>query len=81
MSTRTASPRRTRRRKPAAHERPARRPIARAASAPPVSDPSSSVVDLTRVVEARRRIASGWYDRSDVRDSLVEAVLQEMRSR
>jgi len=44
-------------------------------------DASASVVDLTRVVEARRRIASGWYDRSDVRKSLVEAVLQEMRGR
>jgi hypothetical protein len=42
---------------------------------------SANVVDLTRVVEARRRIASGWYDRSDVRKTLVEAVLQEMRSR
>jgi hypothetical protein len=39
------------------------------------------IVDLTRVVEARRRIASGWYDRSDVRASLVDAMLEEMRSR
>ena len=38
------------------------------------------VVDLTRVAEARRRIASGWYDRSDVRDSLVDAVLNEIKS-
>jgi len=69
MSTRTTTPRRTttRARKPAAHERPSRR------------DAGAGIVDLTRVVEARRRIASGWYDRSDVRQSLVEAVLEEMR--
>jgi hypothetical protein len=71
MSTRTTTPRATttRARKPAAHERPSRR------------DARASIVDLTRVVEARRRIASGWYDRSDVRQSLVEAVLEEMRGR
>jgi len=45
------------------------------------SNPDTRVVDLARVVEARRRIASGWYDRSDVRDRLVEAVLHEMRGR
>jgi hypothetical protein len=33
------------------------------------------------VVEARRRIAAGWYDRADVRLSLVEAVLEEIRGR
>jgi hypothetical protein len=68
----------TRRRKPAVHDRPKRREGERAA---PTSsgDRSASVVDLARVVEARRRIASGWYDRSDVRDSLVEAVLEEIR--
>ena len=42
---------------------------------------SASVVRLARVAEARRRIATGWYDRAEVRDSLVEAVLQEFRSR
>jgi len=42
---------------------------------------SAEVVDLSRVVEARRRIAAGWYDRTDVRQSLVEAVLREIRSR
>ena len=40
---------------------------------------SASVVRLARVAEARRRIATGWYDRAEVRDSLVEAVLQEIR--
>jgi hypothetical protein len=71
----------TRRRKPAAHDRPTRRAVARGPDARSVVDPNPRIVDLTRVVEARRRIASGWYDRSDVRDSLVEAMLQEMRSR
>ena len=77
----------TRRRKPAAHDRPTRRAVARAPASDPrstrvpaVGDPNPGIVDLTRVVEARRRIAAGWYDRSDVRDSLVEAMLQEMKS-
>jgi len=46
-----------------------------------VGTPNPRVVDLARVAQARRRIASGWYDRSDVRDSLVQAVLEEMRGR
>ena len=41
--------------------------------------PREGVVRLTRVLEARRRIATGWYDRADVRDSLVTAVLHEIR--
>ena len=40
---------------------------------------AASVVRLARVAEARRRIASGWYDRAEVRDSLVEAMLLEFR--
>ena len=43
--------------------------------------PLQDVVRLTRVAEARRRIASGWYDRADVRESLVDAVLQEILHR
>lgn len=45
--------------------------------------PSSScgVVRLGRVAEARRRIASGWYDRAEVRDRLVEVMLVEIRER
>jgi len=57
--------------------RAAREPVARALKLVPV--PSTRVVSLARVAEARRRIASGWYDRSEVRDSLVDAVLQEIR--
>jgi len=76
MSTRTASTRspNARRRKPAAHARPSRR-----AAGAPASSARDGIVDLTRVVEARRRIASGWYDRADVRLSLVEALLEEIR--
>jgi hypothetical protein len=70
----------TRARKPTAHERPQRRAVARTPLAA-AAVPNPRVVDLTRVAKARRRIASGWYDRSDVRDSLVEAVLEEMRGR
>jgi len=63
-----------RRRKPAAPARSSSRAAGtRARSA------RDGVVDLTRVVEARRRIAAGWYDRADVRMSLVEAVLEEFR--
>ena len=62
-----------RRRRRSASDRPAPRAEARVHSA--------EVVDLSRVVEARRRIAAGWYDRTDVRQSLVEAVLREIRSR
>ena len=40
---------------------------------------AASVVRLARVAEARRRIAAGWYDRAEVRDSLVQAVLLEFR--
>ncbi len=43
--------------------------------------PSEGVVRLARIAQARRRIASGWYDRAEVRDSLVEAVLHEFRGR
>ena len=32
-----------------------------------------------RVLAAQARIASGFYDRTDVRDFLVEALLQELR--
>jgi len=43
--------------------------------------PGARVASLARVAQARRRIAAGWYDRSEVRDRLVEAVLQEIRGR
>ena len=46
----------------------------------PLRFPVTGVVRLARVAEARRRIATGWYDRDEVRDRLVEAVLYEIRS-
>ncbi len=49
-------------------------------SARTVPGPNTGLVRLARVAEARRRIASGWYDRAEVRDRLTEAVLQEIRS-
>ncbi len=36
-------------------------------------------VRLTRVRTALKRIATGYYDRDDVRDRLVAAVLAELR--
>lgn len=44
--------------------------------------PSSQagIVRLDRVVEARRRIQEGWYDRADVRQRLVEAVFDTLHS-
>ena len=41
----------------------------------------AGIVRLDRVVEARRRIQEGWYDRHEVRSQLVEAVLNELESR
>ena len=35
--------------------------------------------DPNRVAQAQRRIAAGWYNRSEVRDRVVEAVLEEIR--
>ncbi len=57
-----------------------RTPI-KAQSAKVVAFPATGVVRLTRVAQARRRIESGWYDRAEVRVSLVEAVLHEIRGR
>lgn len=42
----------------------------------PVGDPS--VVRLSRVRSALKRIESGYYDRDEVRDRLVSAVLGEI---
>ena len=66
-----------RRRSTATAKRAAREPGARPLKLVPL--PSAHVASLARVAEARRRIAAGWYDRSEVRDSLVDAVLQEIR--
>ena len=41
---------------------------------------ASGIVRLDSVVEARRRIEQGWYDRHDVRERLVEAVLNTLQT-
>lgn len=43
--------------------------------------PLPGSIRLGRVAEVQRRIAAGWYDRADVRDRLVAAVLHEVRAR
>ena len=58
-----------------------KRTSVRTKSAKVVPFPRGGIVRLTRVLEARRRIATGWYDRADVRDTLVDAVLHEIRGR
>lgn len=40
---------------------------------------ASAILRLDRIVEARRRIHEGWYDRTDVRERLVEAVLESLQ--
>jgi len=40
---------------------------------------ASAILRLDRIVEARRRIHEGWYDRTDVRERLVEAVLDSIQ--
>ncbi len=62
-------------------KRSRKRTPVKAASAKVVSFPTAGLVRLTRVAQARRRIESGWYDRAEVRVSLVEAVLHEIRRR
>lgn len=62
--------------KPRRKRTPAERPTAKV-----VPFPVTGVVRLARVRDARRRIESGWYDRAEVRDRLVEAVLHEIRGR
>ncbi len=56
--------------------RPRTRTIRRAATPVATVPPP---VRLTRVRTALKRIATGYYDRDDVRDRLVAAVLAELR--
>jgi len=41
-----------------------------------VPDTNAPLVRLPRVRSAKQRIASGYYDRNDVRDRLADAVLK-----
>ena len=58
-----------------------KRTPAKRSSAKIVPFTASGIVRLARVRDARQRIDSGWYDRAEVRDRLVEAVLHEIRER
>ena len=60
----------TTRRKPRRTRRTAQAPA-------PVRDPAS--MRWSKVIDAQTRIASGHYDRDEVRTALVEAVLRELR--
>ena len=51
----------------------------RAAAPHAVHGPLPAPVRLTRVRAALKRIASGYYDRDDVRRRLASAVLAELR--
>ncbi|HTR97972.1 MAG TPA: hypothetical protein VMH61_08725 [Candidatus Acidoferrales bacterium] len=53
-------------------------PVARSAGSS-AADPR--LIRLGRVRAAVRRIQSGYYDRADVRDRLVAAVLEELKGR
>ena len=53
-------------------------PVA-AHAGPPAAD--SQLVRLSRVRTALRRIQNGYYDRDDVRDRLVAAVMEELKRR
>ena len=53
-------------------------------SAPPAAPEPLRLVDAAsrrRIETARARIAAGWYDRDEVKDSLVDLLLEELRRR
>lgn len=58
--------------------RPKSRKTSRAASLRVVTVGDPSVVRLSRVRSVLKRIESGYYDRDEVRDRLVSAVLGEI---
>jgi hypothetical protein len=51
----------------------------RASASVKAHGPLPPPVRLTRVRTALKRIATGYYDRDDVRDRLAAAVLSELR--
>ena len=55
-----------------------RKPIGRSPSRP-ASRRDAERIRPGRVLAAQARIASGYYERPEVRDYLVEALLQELR--
>src|SRR5262249_37061418 len=61
-----------------------RRRVTRSSTAVHAAAPEAAegkLVRLSRVRAALRRIQSGYYDRDDVRDRLVSAVLEELKRR
>lgn len=58
--------------------RPKSRKSGAAAKLRVVPAPDHSVVRLSRVRSVQKRIESGYYDRDEVRDRLVSAVLGEI---
>ncbi len=48
----------------------------RVAKPTPAAMPVLELVRLSRVAAVQKRIASGYYDRDEVRDRLAEAVLE-----
>lgn len=59
------------------HPNKTSRPSTPALRMVPEADPA--LVRLSRVRAVRKRIASGYYDREEVRDRLAVAVLGEIR--
>jgi anti-sigma28 factor (negative regulator of flagellin synthesis) len=45
------------------------------------SSPGEADVRWSRVEAARARIAAGFYDRADVREKLLDAILDELTDR
>lgn len=53
----------------------------RADSALPEPVRIADYVRWPHIATARARVAAGWYDRADVKDRLVDALLEELRRR
>ncbi len=41
----------------------------------------SEFIRWPNIATARARVAAGWYDRSEVKDRLVDALLEELKKR
>jgi hypothetical protein len=53
----------------------------RTASVPSEPARIAEFVRWPNIATARARVAAGWYDRADVKDRLVDALLEELRRR
>jgi hypothetical protein len=61
--------------------RAARREVAARSVAPIPLHPAAAGIRWSRVATAQARIAADFYQRRDVRDRLIEALLEELDSR